>query len=241
MDALHLNEYPEDAENSEQGVRVRIPLAGLAITLSLLVGAAAGIIAYRYAAAGGRPPVVKPAPVAAAAPTAEKPAVSDKPEEKSAATEKAATPEKPVVSEQPATSEKPSVGSQPAVRRIETKLVHGHLQLTITLDQVVLYDAHRLDHPDRIYVDLHGAHLAPELSSHTAVKKQGGVSNIRLGQIPPDTVRVVLDLDKRFDYSIIQQTNPAALVLKLTPHAAAHHTRRPAASAPASDRLNRTS
>jgi len=231
MDALHLNEYPEDAENSEQGVRVRIPLAGLAIALSLLVGAAAGIIAYHYAAAGGKPPAVKPAPITAAAPTAEKPAVNEKPEEKPA------TREKPVVSEQPATSEKPSVGGQPAVRRIETKLVHGHLQLTITLDQVVPYDAHRLDHPDRIYVDLHGAHLAPGLSSHTAIKKQGGVSNIRLGQIPPDTVRVVLDLDKRFDYSITQQTNPAALVLKLTPH----HTRRPAASAPASDRLDRTS
>ena len=210
MGALHQNEYPEDVQNSEQSVRVRIPLAGLAIALSLLVGAVAGIVAYRYAASDSKLPTAKPAPVAAAAPAVEKPAVV----------------EKPTVSEKPAIIN----SNQPAVQRIDPQIVKGNLQLTITLDQVVPYDAHRLDHPDRIYVDLHGVHLTPELASKTAFVNKGGVSDIRLAQTQADTVRVVLDLDKRYDYSITQQTNPAAVVLKLMPHAPAHRKHRPAAS-----------
>src|SRR5208337_3274734 len=139
MGALHQNEYPEDVQNSEQTVRLRIPLAGLAIALSLLVGAVAGIVAYRYAATDSKLPTARPAPVAAAAPVVERPAVSEKP----------AVSERPV-SEKPAVSERPAVNSsnQPAVQRIDQQLVKGNLQLTITLDQIVPYDAHRLDHPD---------------------------------------------------------------------------------------------
>ncbi|MFZ3211924.1 MAG: AMIN domain-containing protein [Terriglobales bacterium] len=202
MGALHQNEYPEDEQNNEQGVRVRIPLAGLAIALSLLVGAVAGIVAYRYAATKRKPPTSVPAPVTAAAPSVQKPAVS----------------EKPAVSN----------SSQPAVQRIDPQLVKGNLQLTITLNQIVPYDAHRLGHPDRVYVDLHGAHLTPELARKILVNK-GGVSDIRLAQTQADTVRVVLDLKERLDYSVTQQTNPAAVVLELMP---AHRKRRPAASQP---------
>jgi N-acetylmuramoyl-L-alanine amidase len=224
MGALHQNEYPEDVQNGEQSVRVRIPLAGLAIALSLLVGAVAGIVAYRYAAADGKLPTPRPAPVAAAAPAVERPV------------------EKPAVTERPAVSN----SNQPAaVQRIDPQLVKGNLQLTITLDQIVAYDAHRLDHPDRIYVDLHGVRLTAELASKTAFVNQGGVSDIRLAQAQPDTVRVVLDLDKRYDYSVTQQTNPAAVVLKLMPHAPGHRQHRPAASpakkSPGSDSVNRKS
>jgi len=225
MGALHQNEYPEDVQNSEQSVRVRIPLAGLAIALSLLVGAVAGVVAYRYAATGGKLPTAKPVPAAAAAPAVEKPAVV----------------EKPPVSETPALSN----SNQPAVQRIDPQLVKGNLQLTITLDQVVPYDAHRLDHPDRIYVDLHGVRLTPELASKTAFVNKGGVSDIRLAQTQGDTVRVVLDLDRRYDYSVTQQANPAAVVLKLMPRAPGHRQHRPAASptkkTSGSDSVNRKS
>jgi len=229
MGALHQNEYPEDVPNSEQSVRVRIPLAGLAIALSLLVGAVAGIVAYRYAAADGKLPTPRPAPVAAAAPAVERPV------------EKPAVTEKPTVTERPAVSN----SNQPAVQRIDPQVVKGNLQLTITLDQIVAYDAHRLDHPDRIYVDLHGAHLTPELASKTAFVNKGGVSDIRLAQTQGDTVRVVLDLDRRYDYSVTQQANPAAVVLKLMPRAPGHRQHRPAASptkkTSGSDSVNRKS
>jgi N-acetylmuramoyl-L-alanine amidase len=112
----------------------------------------------------------------------------------------------------------PAVSNQPAVRRADPQFIKGNLQLTLTLDQLVPYDAHRLDHPDRVYIDLHGARLAPDLAGKTLFVNKGGVSHIRLAQSQPDTVRVVLDLEKRFDYSAAQQTNPAALVVKLKPH-----------------------
>jgi len=200
MGALHQNEYGEDAQNSEQTVRVRISLAGMVIALSLLAGAGAGVVAYRYAARSGNLQAAKPAPVA--------------------------------VVEKPAVSETPAVSNRPAVQRIDPQLINGNLQLTITLDQLVPYDAHRLDDPDRVYVDLHGARLTPELAGKTAFVNKDGLSDIRVAQTQPDTVRVVLDLGKRFDYSVTQQTNPAALVLKLMPHAPRHRKRRPAASPP---------
>lgn len=232
---LQPNEYPEDVEQREPSVRLRIPLAGLVIALSLLSGAAAGIFAYRYAANRSRPRSVASALVAPAQPAVQTPAAG----------ETAAPNEPPVIQEKPATGEKPAVGKQAAVRRVELRLMNGDQQLTISLDQMVPYDAHRLDHPERIYVDLHGAHLAPEVASRAAAVKQDGISGIRLGQIPPDTVRVVLDLDQRFDYSIRQQENPAAVVLKLMPHTAARHERHPSArlhkKATGRNRVNRES
>jgi len=214
---LQENEYPEDVEH-EQSVRLRIPLAGLVIALSLLSGAAAGIFAYRYAANRSRPSSTTPAPATPAAPPVETPGAGEKP----------ATNTPLGIIEKPATSENPIAGSQPAVRRIDLQLVNGNRQLAITLDQMVPYDAHRLEHPDRIYVDLHGVHLTAQ-AIHNAVVKQDGVTDIRLGQIPPNTVRVVLDLDQRFDYSVTQHPDPPAVVLKLMPHAAAHHKPHPAA------------
>jgi N-acetylmuramoyl-L-alanine amidase len=177
-------------------VKVRISLAGLAVALSLLVGGVAGIVAYRYAASGGKPRSAVPAPVAA--------------------------PPPPVATT--------AVISQPAVRRADCQFINGNLQLTLTLDQAVPYDAHRLDHPDRVYIDLHGARLVPELAGRTLFVNNGGVSDIRLAQTQPDTVRVVLDLEKRFDYSVARQANPAAVVVKLRPHA--RRKRHPASSQP---------
>jgi N-acetylmuramoyl-L-alanine amidase len=190
MSALHQSDDPEDPRSI---VRVRIPLVGLAVALSLVVGAIAGIVAYRYAATAAQPRTALPAPVAIAA------------------------------------SNKLPI-SKPAVRQVDPQLVNGNMQVTIALDQPFPYDAHRLDHPDRVYIDLHDARLVPELAGKTQFVNKGGISTIRLAQTQPDTVRVVLDLEKRFDYSVVQQTNPPALVLKLTPRA--RGKRRPASSQP---------
>jgi len=187
------NDNPEDAPDRTPATTVRIPLIGLAVVLSLLIGAIAGMVAYRYAATGGKGRTVPPSPVVA-----------------------------PVVSSQP------MVTNQPAVRRADFALVNGTVQFTLTLDQLVPYDAHRLDHPDRVYIDLHGARLIPELAGKTVFVNKGRVSDIRLAQTQPDTVRVVLDLERRFDYAVAPQSNPAALVVKLKPWAPAR--KRPATS-----------
>jgi N-acetylmuramoyl-L-alanine amidase len=165
-------------------------LLTLAVLLSLLIGAVAGMVAYRYAATRGKPRTALPAPVAA-----------------------------------PAVNNPPAAASQPAVRKIDFQQVDNNMQVTLVLDQPIAYDAHRLDHPDRVYLDLHGARLTPELSGRTVFVNKGAISDVRLAQSQPDTVRVVLDLEKRFDYSVTQQTQPVALVVKLTPHVPARRKR----------------
>ena len=121
-----------------------------------------------------------------------------------------------------------TVNNRPGVRRIDTLLVGAETQVTILLDRLIPYDAHRLDHPDRAYVDLHGASATPELSGKTLFVNSGGISTIRLAQTQPDTVRLVLDLDKRFDYSVSQQANPPKLVVRLSPAPSAKPKRKSA-------------
>ncbi len=89
------------------------------------------------------------------------------------------------------------------------------MQVTLALDQMVPYDAHRLTDPYRIYVDLHGLHLARELSQTVQVNT-GGVQRIRIAQTQPDTVRVVLDLDSAFRYTATAQNSPPRLVMEMT-------------------------
>ena len=47
----------------------------------------------------------------------------------------------------------------------------------------------------------------PELSGKTLFVNSGGVSDIRLAQTQSDTVRMVLDLEKRFDSSVAAVPN----------------------------------
>jgi len=197
MSLLGQSEPPENPRNSAPSARVRVPLLSLAVVISFLIGAIAGMVAYRYAAAAGKPRMALPTPV----PT---PAASNPPT---------------AVATQPAVSTQPVGGTQWVLRSVTFQLVEGNAQVTLLVDQPIPYDAHRLDQPDRVYLDLHGARLAPDLAGKTVFVNQAGVSKIRMAQSQPDTVRVVLDLEKRFDYSVVDQSNPPGLVVKLTPYA----------------------
>jgi hypothetical protein len=176
---------PQRFDDREQAVTIKIPVIGLAIVLSLLLGAVAGVVAYRYRSSTRHAGSAQQAPPA-----------------------KGTAPEKPLL------------------RRADPQIVNGSMEVTLTLDQAVPYDAHRLEHPDRVYVDLHDARLAPELSGKTLFVNSGGVSDIRLAQTQSDTVRVVLDLEKRFDFSVNAVSDPHSLVIKLTPPPAKHSKKR---------------
>lgn len=176
MNSLPNPDARQRFDDDSHTLTIRIPIMGLAIVLSLILGAVAGILAYRY---GSSRRDARPAPTASA--------------------QAAVLPEKPLL------------------RRADPQVVNGLMELTLTLDQAVPYDAHRLEHPDRIYVDLHGARLSPELSGKTLFVNNGGVSDIRFAQTQTDTVRVVLDLEKRFNFSVSPIPNQNDVVLKLTP------------------------
>ena len=172
---------------------VRITVTGLAIALSLVVGLIAGAAYDRYSANRGRPRRLAPA---SATPATTQPVAVNQ-----------------LVSLQPVAN------GRFEVRKVDFQLVDSHPEITILLSQPIEYDAHRLDQPDRVYIDLHDAHLAREIKGATLAINKGGVSRIRLAQTQADTVRAVLDLEKRFDYTAVAQADPAALRVKLTPWA----------------------
>ena len=204
MSARDQSDKPEDAPKFAPVATARVPLTGLAVVLSLLVGAVAGIVVYRYSAMRGKPQTPPPAQIPA-----------------------------PVADNQPPANNqlagnKPPVASGPSeVQKIDFQLVNGEPQVTIVLDQSAPYDAHRLDQPDRVYIDFHGARLSSNLAGKTILVNKGNVSRIRLAQTGPDAVRVVLDLERRFDYSVTAGTNPVALVVKLNPYAPPRKRRPP--------------
>ncbi len=106
--------------------------------------------------------------------------------------------------------------NMPQLRRVSAEEVKGHMQVSFAFDQMVPYDAHRLNDPYRIYVDLHGLHLAREISQTVQVNA-GGIQRIRTAQTQPDTVRVVLDLDSSSRYSITAVSSPPQLLLEVIP------------------------
>jgi len=193
----------EDARSAPVTI-VRLPVAGLAIVLSLVLGFIVGVLDYRYFARHGKPRGSVPASAARAT-------------------------TQPVAENQPV-SMQPVADGRFEVRKVDFRLVDSNPEITLLLSQTIAYDAHRLEQPDRVYIDLHGAHLARELKGATISINKGGVSRIRLAQTQSDAVRVVVDLEKRFDYSLTTGRNPTALVVRLRPHAADVKQRAPGPS-----------
>jgi N-acetylmuramoyl-L-alanine amidase len=80
----------------------------------------------------------------------------------------------------------------------------------------VTYQAARVEHPDRIFFDLHHARLAPELAGKSfAVTDDGFLMRIRAAQFTGDVVRVVLDVHEVTEYSAFLLPNPSRLIIDI--------------------------
>ncbi len=76
------------------------------------------------------------------------------------------------------------------------------------------FEASRVPNPDRIFFDLHGASLAPELAGKAVTVTDGGfLERIRAAQFSGDIVRVVLDVSDVSDYSAFWLPNPSRLII----------------------------
>jgi len=168
----------QSSPSNAPGLRVRLPVIGVAVVLGLLVGGVAGLVVL-WSAVASKSRTRLPVAVSTAA--------------------------------------KQEIRDWPMVRKIDAQTVAGAMQVTISVDQLTGYDAHRLAHPDRIYLDLHDVRLAPDLEGKTLFINHDGLNDIRLADTQPDTVRVVLDLEKRRDYTLLEQTNPQSLIVRLRP------------------------
>jgi N-acetylmuramoyl-L-alanine amidase len=91
-----------------------------------------------------------------------------------------------------------------------------YTRVAIDLGDEVEYQAARVENPDRIFFDLHNAHLASELAGKSfAVTDDGFLTRIRAAQYSNDVTRVVLDVHEVAEYSAFLLPNPYRLIIDI--------------------------
>ncbi|MGE5324766.1 MAG: AMIN domain-containing protein, partial [Actinomycetota bacterium] len=90
-----------------------------------------------------------------------------------------------------------------------------YVRVAIDLDQEVKYRVGRIAHPDRIFFDLLGVKLAPELVGKTFDVEAGFLHRIRVAQFNAKMTRVVLDVDDVAEYSAFLLPNPYRLIIDI--------------------------
>lgn len=145
------------------------------------------------------------------------------------ASERTATPHDQVVHaatnpEQAATDDTPPAAKAAAHAKNGLAQVTGirhwstptYTRVAIDLGDEVTYEAARVPHPDRIYFDLHGTRLAPELQGKLLnVVDDGFLKRVRIAQYTADSTRVVLDVNDVTEYSAFLLPNPYRLIIDI--------------------------
>lgn len=92
-------------------------------------------------------------------------------------------------------------------------------RIVVDIGHLREYNFNRLPSPDRVYVDIYQTKLNPILHNKTYLVKNDYISQIRIAQKTPSTVRVVIDLDfekvKRFQ--VWPAFDPFRVVLDIYP------------------------
>lgn len=164
-----------------------------------------------------------------------------------AAADKAEPPAKPAPARDqtpPATSKRPARLTQLAVTPTDTGT-----RLTLTLDRETAYRYQVLDQNrpggepvKRLYIDLDNTRTGAAIPSEKRFDT-GNITRLRAGYFTPETVRVVLELDRAKQYDLHPANTPFRLILDVTasgpaaPGAAPEH--RAAAAPPGGDRVAR--
>ncbi|HEX4311827.1 MAG TPA: N-acetylmuramoyl-L-alanine amidase [Acidobacteriaceae bacterium] len=116
----------------------------------------------------------------------------------------------------------PRRGRLPLITGIRHWSTPDYTRVAIDLQQEVRYQAARVSNPDRIFFDLSGTRLSPELSGRAVeVTDDGFLTRIRAAQTSVNTTRIVLDVSSLSDYSAFFLQNPSRLVIDV------HGNRRP--------------
>ncbi len=107
-------------------------------------------------------------------------------------------------------------GSTARVTGIRHWSTASYTRVAIDLGDEVEYQAARVEHPDRIFFDLHHARLAPELVGKSfGITDDGFLTRIRAAQYSDDVTRVVLDVHEVTDYSAFLLPNPYRLIIDI--------------------------
>jgi type IV pilus assembly protein PilQ len=80
----------------------------------------------------------------------------------------------------------------------------GRAEIVVNVHGTVDVKDFMLQNPDRLVLDVVGAHLNGATSRYDGVNR-GGVRNLRYNQFRPDVVRIVLELDAAKDYKVTRE------------------------------------
>ena len=107
----------------------------------------------------------------------------------------------------------PSRSALPLITGIRHWSTPVYTRVAVDLQQEVRYTAARVPNPDRIYFDLYGTRLSPELVGRSLeVTDDGFLSSIRVMHFG-NVVRIVLDVNSVSDYSAFFLANPSRLII----------------------------
>ena len=112
------------------------------------------------------------------------------------------------------TAPPPRQGRLPLVTGIRHWSTPIYTRVAIDLQDEVQYEAVRVPNPDRIFFDLHGARLSPELIGKSdEVIDDGFLKRVRAAQFSNDITRIVLDVSDVSEYSAFFLPNPSRLII----------------------------
>jgi N-acetylmuramoyl-L-alanine amidase len=86
-------------------------------------------------------------------------------------------------------------------------------RVVVDLEKRVEIHQDRIAGPDRLWIDLVGTRLHPNLTTRAFPVGDGLLKQVRIGQNQPDVVRVVLDFKEVQDHSIMYMDDPTRLVI----------------------------
>lgn len=128
-------------------------------------------------------------------------------------------------------------GQLPLVTNVRHWSTPVYTRVAIDLQDQVEYEAARVPNPDRIYFDLHGTRVAPELIGKMVnVTDNGFLERIRVAQFSNNVTRVVLDVNQVTEYSAFFLPNPWRLIIDIHGARPGNQTSQQIASAPPSPR-----
>jgi N-acetylmuramoyl-L-alanine amidase len=106
-------------------------------------------------------------------------------------------------------------------------------RVVLDLEREVPFRHDRIAHPDRLWVDLVGTRLHPNLKDRSFPVGDGLLEQVRLGQNQTDVVRVVLDFKEVKDHTVFYLHDPVRLVVDVRAAQAPQVASGPSASDPA--------
>lgn len=107
-------------------------------------------------------------------------------------------------------------GTATYVKTVKTQITGTHTFISIYLSGPAQFQAHELTNPDRIYLDLHGVEVSPDLKD-VKIAGVGPVADFRFSKSEQDVARLVMVLDAPCTYLVSVTSDPYVIVLDVQP------------------------